>query len=228
MKIGTLGEIKAIAFDIDGTLYKNSSLYSKAVLYYLRNISIFKNFNSVRKEMHAYSEPVSDFRKVQAKKMALKLHCSDDKAEKLIDDIAYKGLEETFTKVKPCKGAKELFETIKANNLKIGILSDFPPEQKGDLWGLKSYCDVILGTEDVGALKPSPVSFIKLADKLGVKPEEILYVGNSKKYDVGGSKRAGMKSALFTSSTKERRGKNSNSAEITFRSYKELKNQLFR
>lgn len=228
MNIGKLGEIKAIAFDIDGTLYRNSNLYSKLVLHYLRNLKIFKTFNSVRKEMHAYTEPLADFRKVQSQKMAEKLHCSETEAEQLVDKVAYGGLEETFRRVKPCKGTMELFQAIKANNLKIGILSDFPPEQKGELWGLKPYCDVILGTEELGLLKPSPYSFQILAQKLGVKPEEILYVGNSETYDVGGSKNAGMKAAWFAPVLSGILGKRSEKAEITFWSYRKLKKQIFR
>ena len=106
------------------------------------------------------------------------------------------------------------------------MLSDFPPEQKGRVWGIRSLCDVCIGSEESGALKPSKYPFGILARKLGVKESEILYVGNSIKYDVRGANNAGLKSAylqkgfraLFNIPLKE--------ADISFKSYKQLRKIL--
>ena len=106
------------------------------------------------------------------------------------------------------------------------MLSDFPPEQKGEVWGIKQYCDVILGTEAVGALKPSPIAFLEMAKQLEVSPEEILFVGNSHKFDVKGAKAAGMKSAWFVSRISSLFQKKSDEAEITFCSYPKLQRML--
>ena len=106
-------------------------------------------------------------------------------------------------------------------------LAFFPIFQKGELWGIKPYCDVILGTEEVGLLKPAPHSFLLLAEKLGVKPEEILYVGNSQKYDIDGSVSAGFKSAWFVNPVLGRLGVKSEKADITFWSYEKLNKLLF-
>lgn len=227
MYIEDLGEIKAIAFDIDGTLYRNSSLYSKLVFHFVWNLSLFQKFNAVRKEMHSITEPLPNFLDVQAQKMAERLNCSKEEAYMAIDRISYGGLISYFERIKPCKGVVQFIKNAKEHNLKVGLLSDFPPEQKGDLWGIRPYCDVILGTEEIGILKPSSFPFEKLAEQLGVKPQEILYVGNSQKYDVEGSKGAGMKAAWFIPCITGILGKKSRIADITFWSYKRLNRQLF-
>ena len=62
---------------------------------------------------------------------------------------------EIFKKVKPYKNVKETFIKLKEAGYKVAILSDFPPEQKGDIWGVLPYCDGVYGAEHIGALKPS-------------------------------------------------------------------------
>ena len=101
-------------------------------------------------------------------------------------------------------------------------MSDFPPEQKGEIWGVKKYCDVVLGTEQLGALKPDPYSFLEMAKMLNVEPSKILYVGNSKKYDVAGSHNAGMKCAYLVPFRKRLFKKFIKEPEICFSNYRQL------
>ena len=74
-----------------------------------------------------------------------------EEAIKMLDKIVYSGLEEKFQKIKPCADVVDFIKKLKDKGFKIGILSDFPPEQKGEIWGIKKMCDVILGAEDAGA-----------------------------------------------------------------------------
>ncbi len=227
MNIENLGEIKAIAFDIDGTLYSNLRFYPRVLFHFVLNLSIFRKFNNVRKEMHNFSEPIPNFMEIQAQKMAEVLHCSNEEAYMTIDKIAYGGLIKYFEKTPPCKGVVQFVQNIKEHGLKIGLLSDFPPKQKGNIWGIQPYCDIILGTEELGLLKPAAYPFLELAKQLGVKPEEILYIGNSQKYDIEGATAAGMKCAWFTSPLSGILGKKSKKANITFWSYNRLNKKLF-
>lgn len=53
----------------------------------------------------------------------------------------------------------------------------------------------VLTSVDVGERKPSPLGLLRLADLLGVRPEEMAYVGNEKK-DIESANAAGCKSVL--------------------------------
>lgn len=172
------------------------------------------------------SENTPNFTDVQAQLMGERLKCSPEIAKEKLHRIVYGGLEKYFKKIKPCSGVTELIKDLKAAGYKIALLSDFPPEQKGDIWGIKDYCDVILGSEEAGALKPAKLPFTKLAEQLELPAEEILYVGNSHKYDVVGSKNAGMKSAWLILPISA--GKKSKVADFTFYSYKQLRSQLLK
>ena len=50
---------------------------------------------------------------------------------------------------------------------------------------------------DVGASKPSVIPFIAMAQRAGVPPSRILYVGDSEEHDVIGGRAAGMCTALI-------------------------------
>ncbi len=226
MEIKNLGQIDAIAFDIDGTIYPQWKIHFIAFLHYLSHALFFLQYGLVRHELHGL-EQTPEFSKIQAEKMAKRLHCSVQKAQEKLDKIVYHGLEKYFKRIPCYKDCVETIRKFKEKGFKIALLSDFPPEQKGDVWGIKPYCDVMLGTEALGALKPDPFSFIKMAEALNVLPEKILFVGNSRKYDVAGSKAAGMKSAYLLAwryrifkflKVKE--------ADITFSNYRQLQNYV--
>ena len=86
---------------------------------------------------------------------------------------------------------------------------------------------MVLGSEDVGALKPAKEASEALATALDLPAEQILYVGNSHKYDVIGSKNAGFKSAWLISVISGIFGKKSDLADITFSRYSQLEKLFF-
>lgn len=216
-----LSQIKAVAFDIDGTLYRSWRFFLRMTPHFLVHMYFFAQYGLARKALRR-NAITEDFDNAQVAEMAKRLHCTPEEAKALLDKIVYKGLCKYFEKIPPCSGVVNFISDLKNKGYKIGILSDFPPEQKGNIWGIKALCDVCLGAEKAGALKPSPIPFKKLAELFGLKPEEILYVGNSHKYDVVGASTAGMKTAWIKTNTSKLFGKKSDIADITFVHYNEL------
>ena len=94
---------------------------------------------------------------------------TSQEARSLIDEKIYCGIAPYFDKIKTYPHVEETFRRFKEAGLKIAILSDFPPKQKGHIWGLIPYCDLIMGSEECGALKPSIYTFGTMAEKLGVE-----------------------------------------------------------
>ena len=111
---------------------------------------------------------------------------------------------------------------MRAAGYRLALLSDFPPEQKGDVWGLIPYCELVLGSEKIGALKPSKYPFGVMAQALGVEFSQILYVGNSIRYDVKGAKNAGMKTAYLLSGWRKFFNKKLPEADISFANYRQF------
>ena len=213
--------IKAVAFDIDGTLYPAYRLNARIVGHFVAHAWAFLHFGLTRRELRK-SAPVGDLFKYQAILFGKRMKISTPDAESVLDKTAYSGLAKYFKNVRPYDGVLETFAKLKEAGYKIALLSDFPPEQKGDLWGLKPYCDKILSTEKIGALKPSKYPFGILAMELGVKPEEILYVGNSAKYDIMGAKNAGMKTAYLQPLWRTLLRRPLKEADISFANYRQF------
>ncbi len=218
-------DIKAVAFDIDGTLYPDGRLYIRVLGYALRHLRFFYHFNKVRYILHR-TAVLPNFFEYQARLLADRMKISVEEAHSKIDSIVYEGLKPYFKKVKPFVGVEETLIAFKNEGLQLAVLSDFPPEQKGDLWGLDKYFKVILGSEACGALKPSVYPFGVLAQKLGLKPSEILYVGNSIRSDIEGASNAGMKTAYIMSIWRRLLNKKLEKADISFKSYRQLRDSV--
>lgn len=213
--------ISAVAFDIDGTLYSSPLFYLRIIPHFIRHFFFYIKYNKVRKILHR-TAPLADFYEYQARLLAEFLRCSSAQAKEKIQRIVYDGMIPYFKKTKPFKNVEETFRRFKSAGLKIGLLSDFPPSQKGDLWGLLPLCDAVIGSEDSGALKPSIYPFGILSQSLGVKSGEILYVGNSVKYDVRGASNAGMKSAYLLPFWRRLFHLPLKSADLCFSNYRQL------
>lgn len=213
--------IKAVAFDIDGTMYPNIRLYLRIAPYFLKNLNFFIQYNKVRKILHR-TAPLPDFFEYQGRLLGEFMQIPTSEARRLIDEKVYHGLCRYFDIIKPYAHVAETFGKFKEAGLKVAILSDFPPHQKGTIFGCAGLCDVIMGSEECGALKPSVYTFGILARRLGLKPEEILYVGNSISSDVRGANAAGMKTAYILSGWRRILGKKVREADFSFRNYRQL------
>lgn len=218
-----LNGISVIAFDIDGTLYPSWSLYLRVIPYFFGHLRFFLHYNKVRKILHR-TAPLADFYEYQARLLAEELDCGVPRAKALIRAIVYDGLRRHFTRVKPFKGMAETIAALKAAGYRIAILSDFPPDQKGELWGILPYCELVLGSEELGALKPSKYPFGVMAQLLQVERAQVLYVGNSKRCDVFGASNAGMKSAYLLPLWRRLLHRPYPKADISFGNYRQLQN----
>lgn len=220
-------DIDAIAFDIDGTLYPNWAFYRRLGPFLLKNAAFLAKFGETRREIRRLQEASPgivhhDFFGWQASIMAPLIGLPAEETRARIDERIYSGWKPLFARVRPFPHLHESFRALRDSGLKIGILSDFLPEQKGDIWGLAPLCDVILGSENAGALKPSSVPFLALSRALGVEPNRILYVGNSVRSDVQGASAAGMKTACIMNPLAYRLGRRVPGADISFCDYRQL------
>jgi len=220
-------ELDAVAFDIDGTLYPDASLFLRLAPFSLGHYRLMTSFGTVRREIRLWQqahpgERHGDFFAWQASLLAPRIGETPERAGELLKTLIYEGWRPVFARVKPFPAVHEAFDAFRSAGLKLGILSDFLPSQKGDIWGLAPKCDAVLGSEETGALKPSPIPFLALAEALGVEPGRVLYVGNSLASDVRGASAAGMKTACVTGRLAALLGYRVPGADISFHSYRQL------
>jgi len=96
------------------------------------------------------------------------------------------------------EGVKEALQKLKGKGLKLGIVTDAPKLQAYTRLvglGVEDYFDVIVCFDDTKEKKPSQMPFTTAVSKLGLKPEEILFVGDSFHKDISGAEKFGMQTA---------------------------------
>jgi putative hydrolase of the HAD superfamily len=179
-------------------------------------LRLFKALEKARIGLRERPDLSDDFLRVQAREVGKVLGIPADVAQKRIEAIVYTQWYRVFPRLKPYTGLTQCLETFRSRGLKLGVLSDFPIRGRLDDLKLGPW-DCAFSTEDNGCLKPNPQSFLVLAERLGLPPGDILYVGNSYRYDVLGAHAAGMPVAHLT-----RRHVHGTVAALEFRRYAEL------
>lgn len=186
--------IKAILFDLDGTILdRESSLnnfiddqYNKFISY-LKHIerTTFKNkFIELDNNGYVWKD------KVYAQLIDY------FNINNLTPDVFLNDYTTNFRK--NCLPYPNLYKTLKilnANNYKLGIITNgkFPFQYKNiEALKIEEYMDIILVSEKEEIKKPNPLIFERAAKKLGVKLNECIFVGDSLENDYKASNSAGM------------------------------------
>ena len=226
--------IKALCLDIDGTLYPQRMLTLRMIRSVFPSLLLGLRFNSVRQK-YRIDQEVKDT--VPASRDGLLSRQANLMLEqfgkpvteentilmrKRIDNQFYDAWQRTFLSIKGYAHMREALELAKQEGMEIIVFSDFPVAQKLETLGIADLVDVALSSEDSGYLKPSPMAFSYLLDHVKVSPSEVLYVGDSYTKDCQGAKRAGLYSALLTSSKKEY-----SDADLVISSWKEFISLVF-
>jgi putative hydrolase of the HAD superfamily len=216
----------AVAFDLDGTLYPNLALYSRALPSMLAKARRLAAFNEVRQRIRsmglrdaAYRDarPAGQeaFRALEARMAAARMGISEAQAAAYIASSFYDYVEGLFARVRPYRGVPEALDALAGRGLRLAVLSDLPPRRKLELMGIAQSFEAALCSSESGFLKPAREPFEMLAAALRLSPERILYVGNNPRVDAVGARGAGMATALVA-----RRA--SPEADFTFFDWKRL------
>jgi putative hydrolase of the HAD superfamily len=212
-----------VAFDLDGTLYPNYRLYRLLLPFIFKEHRLLRALGAARKRLRAGAVHAgSDFYDTQADIMGELLNTDRETAKEKTERLIYRGWEPLFTRVRLYPQVAECLTRLRHAGLKLGLLSDFPPEKKIAALGLRGLWDAVVCSETVGALKPHPAPFLELARALDAPPEKLLYVGNSVEYDIIGAKKSGMRAALIMPLFKPFQKNRRNNADFIFSRYQKL------
>jgi len=111
--------------------------------------------------------------------------------------VAYRKAQAAY--VKPYPGTVRTLIKLKERGLKLGIVSDAPSV---NAWirlvemKLEDFFDVVVTFQDTGEKKPSKTPFMRAIKEIGVKPSNVLFVGDWPERDIRGAKALGMKTAF--------------------------------
>jgi putative hydrolase of the HAD superfamily len=109
---------------------------------------------------------------------------------------AYLKAKETF--LTPYPGVRRTLVALTREGMRLGVLTDAPrlkAWQRLTHLAIAEFFDVVVTSEDTGHVKPSPEPFRAAVDAMGLRPLEVLMVGDWPAKDVRGARELGMKTA---------------------------------
>ena len=172
--------IKAVLFDFDGTLIDTNEL-------------IFKSYRKAFKEVLNRDIDNEEILRLYGRPLYGSLMEYGEPGEMLYK--VYREFNETQhdNLAKPFDGVYEGVQKISDKGYKMGIVTSKRMHlvKRGlDLIGIAKFFDVIITPDDTQKGKPDPEPILLGCEKLGVLPEETIYVGDSV-FDMQAAKAAG-------------------------------------
>jgi len=181
-------KIKAVVFDLDGTLYDNSGLPLKLVLADVKNMWVLGAERKARKQIKGidYKDAAGVYDALFQKMTEVKKSLTVEKARRWYQD-KYMPLQVALLGIyfAPRPLCIELLEAMKERGLKLVLYSDYGHEtEKIEALGIPtSLFDVIVSAAKMGGLKPCKASMERLMQQYELDPATTLYVGDREDTD---------------------------------------------
>jgi len=215
--------VRAVLFDVDGTLYRQGPVRARMALELLlapialRSLGRARRawraigaFRRAQEELRAAPPPSGDgdgkgdgepldLARLQRRRAAERAGLSEAEVEAVVDEwMGRRPLRHLRRFRRP--GVLPFLDFLAARGIEAGVLSDYPAEAKLEAMGLAGRFAVALCTTGpgIGAFKPHPRGFLRACEALGLRPAEVLYVGDRPDVDGAGALAAGMPCAIIS------------------------------
>ena len=201
---GRPDELRAVVFDVDGTLYRLRELKRAVQLHMVRGnwqrpLESWRVHRAVTAYRHAL-EALRVAPPTEADLSESHLEYASE-AAKLSKEFVRRCADRWMTE-EPLAflpryryaGVPEVLKQMSEAGLRLGIFSDLPPALKLRALGIEDFFDSVLSAQDtdVQRFKPDPQGLLVVLKRLGVPPNRALYVGDRFEIDGVAAERAGM------------------------------------
>lgn len=186
--------IKAIIFDVGGTLVKTAEAILEALTRALREHGI--EFKDKEKVVNVFGQ--GQLKNVQA--AVETSYSGTDLHEKIAR--CYTSFQKIFPRqvishFQIIPHVVEELDVLKKQGVKLAVLTGFNQQETEfflDKMKLRPYFDIVLSAEDIVRHRPDPRGLLLAMEKLGLPKEECLYVGDAW-VDIRFARNAGVKVA---------------------------------
>lgn len=199
--------IRAVLFDVDGTLYLQrplrrlmaAELARAALAHPLQAPALWRGLSAYRyaqERLRGHADANA------ARQLALAASTCGMDATKLGAIVDEWMNDRPLKHLMQCRaeGLVDLLEFLDAKRVRLGILSDYPAQRKIDALGIGHYFSLVLcgGDPEIGAFKPSPRGFLAACAQWQLAPSDVLYIGDRADADAAGAAAARMPAVLVT------------------------------
>jgi HAD superfamily hydrolase (TIGR01549 family) len=232
--------IRAVLLDVDGTLYYQQRLRSfmACELCVLPVVQMscssacdiwraLRMFRRVREGLRHVGEADMCLAQWQYSAAAQRIGWQPAVLENLVVEWLY---QRPLKYLRFCRrrGLEAFCDFLENRGIQIGVFSDYPVMDKLKSLGVADRMSVALCATDpeINAFKPSPKGFLHACRLWGLRPEEVLYVGDRPEVDAVGALNAGMPCVILAPWTRQERQGDMPSAYKTFASFARLQRAL--
>ena len=197
--------LKGVLFDMGGTLIKTAPV-SEIFKRILEDFGIKRSTEEIE-EARKIVEKQFDIEELAILEDAFWLKWNTrilehmgiyENAQSLAERIAKQWWQYSDVKLYP--DVEKTLNVLKQRRLKIGLITnglESDVEEVLPRIGLAGFFDVEVTSSLVGKIKPHREIFLHALEKLGIKPQEAMHVGDEVERDYEGAKRCGLKALLI-------------------------------
>lgn len=191
------GAIRLAVFDVDGTLYRQSTLRVRMardmLLHALvtrrwTHVKVLSRYRSLREELG--DAEIDGFDPLLVSRTAEVTQVAPETVRAIVAEWMERRPLRYMERCR-CDGLTELFAGLRAAAKQIGVLSDYPVTDKLAALGLAADHVACAGDEGVGILKPHPRGLQHLIGMAGVEPSQTVLIGDRVERDGHAARRAG-------------------------------------
>ncbi len=202
--------LKALIFDVDGTLYQQKPV-QRAMLKMLlaaalrnpmqgaRTLKILASFRKSQEHIRHQSIETEDLALAQLQHAALTSGYDAESVKKCVEQwMETAPLPVLARFLQP--GISEFLDEAKIRDIQLAVCSDYPADNKLKAMGMEHYFTTVVYAQNpaIGIFKPHPKGILNALKELGIPAEEALYIGDRADVDAGAAYKAGMHCILVT------------------------------
>jgi phosphoglycolate phosphatase len=168
------GKVKAVLFDLDGTLVDTLEDLSDAVNHML------KSFGKPELEVATIKQLIGKGSRDLTQR-ALQTDSPDD-LERGLKVLLEFNTKNIAVKSKLYPGATEILEKLASEGITMAIVSNKNESLSRlilDTLGIGHYFEIICGGDTFPVLKPSPLPLLHVVERFGLTPDQVVMVGDS-------------------------------------------------
>lgn len=221
-KRNMLNGIKAVLFDLDGTLVDSMWIWEDIDKLYMKKFNINYSFNELHENINgmSFTETAEFFKET---------FNIPDTVDAIKDEWNRMAYDYYLNRVPVKNNVIKFLDALKKRNIPMGIGTSNSRELATlvlDSHNITGYFNTIRTSCEVNKGKPNPDIYLKVAEDLGVDPKECLVFEDIPE-GVLAAKRAGMKACgIFDEGSKENKDKIIQLADYYIYDYSEVLNTL--
>jgi HAD superfamily hydrolase (TIGR01509 family) len=200
--------IRAVLFDLDGTLYRQAPL-RRLMAMELLTLPLSGPLKAPKRlrALRAYRNAQEQLR--HGSRNGTVVHAQTALAAQAsgLPEAEVAALVDEWMQRRPLKylgwcrmsGTDALLNWLRDRGVPAGVLSDYPAAAKLEAMGLADRFEFVLSAADpeIGRFKPDPRGFARACERWGLPPREVLMVGDRLAVDGAGAAAAGMPSVIL-------------------------------